>query len=293
MRVLEPHHFKHLREQRRQQRRNKRYALIPALLCFMIIGYVLVGQDLIKKADIKSETGSNNQQTNADTVEEKPTTLKQLSSEQFKALYSSFVYPNTQPITEEPEITGYPEADKRIRAVAIRRGYKLTALPVASIVKTGEPGLDGDDLIQPNALMSWQDLKSAAAAENIPLQLTSAYRSIEYQRALFLRRMQDESVTVYTIVEGYADDELETVLSRAAIPGYSRHHTGYTIDLSCDGVGLEAFVRTSCYAWLSKNNFENTKKFGWVPSYPEGVTNSGPEPEAWEYIWVGTSSLYE
>jgi LAS superfamily LD-carboxypeptidase LdcB len=65
------------------------------------------------------------------------------------------------------------------------------------------------------------------------------------------------------------------------------------MDLACGGVGLYSFKTTSCYAWLSKNNFENAKKYGWVPSYPEEASQQGPEPEAWEYIWVGTQSLYE
>ncbi len=291
MRVLEPHYFETLKQQRKKKRVKKRYVISALLICVGVVSYVMFGQELITK-----QVSNTNQPTDVQqqaVVAAKPKVLKTFTAAQFKSLYNAFVYPNTQPITDPPVITGYPEVDVRIRAIAVRRGYKLSALPVASIVKTGEPGLDGDDLIQPNALMAWQQLKASAASEHIPLQMTSAYRSIEYQRALFLRRMKDAGVNVYTIMDGHADDELETVLSRAAIPGYSRHHTGYTMDLACDGVGLDAFIRTKCYTWLSKNNFENAKKAGWVPSYPEGATQTGPEPEPWEFIWVGTNSLYE
>lgn len=261
-------------------------SLSVVLLSF---GYLFFGQTI---GPDSNSSGINKQNADA-AFEAKPLVLKQFTAEQFKKLYSASIYPNTQPIEEPPEITGNAEADARIRSVSEKRGYKLTALPVASIVKTGEPGLEGDDLIQPNAQIAWQEMKAAALAANVPIKLTSAYRSIEYQRTLFLRRMQNAGVHVGRILEGFADDELETILSRAAIPGYSRHHTGYTIDLSCNGVGLDNFINTSCYAWLSQNNFENTKKYGWVPSYPEGSGGLGPEPEAWEYIWVGTDATYE
>ncbi len=293
MRVLEPHYFAAIK-QKKKQRIKKRYVLIVLLAAGLLGGYVVYGQDLLTSTRKHiQQNSSESPATGQEATLEKSKTLKTLTNEQFKALYSSFVYPNTEPISSPPEITGDAAVDARILKIAQARGFKLTAIPVASIVKTDEPGLEGDDLIQPNALIAWQGLKAAADKDGIKLKMTSAYRSIEYQRALLLRRMKDAGVTVYTIAEGFADDELDTVLNRAAPPGYSRHHTGYTMDLSCNGVGLDAFVRTPCYAWLSKDNFAHAKAFGWVPSYPEGVTQNGPEPEVWEYIWVGTNSLYE
>lgn len=254
-----------------------------------MLGYVLFGQSV----DMKKSKNTKSTEPINQVVIENDTIPKQFSNEEFKNLYSSFRYPNTEQIITPPEITGNVEADQIIRKVALSRGYRISALPVASIVKTGEPGLEGDDLMQPMALMAWQELKKQALSEKIPLKLTSAYRSIEYQRNLFLRKLKDSGVNVNTILGGYAEDELAQVLSQTAPPGYSRHHTGYTMDLSCNGIGLHSFIGTSCYAWLSKNNFENVKKHGWVPSYPEGVTNFGPEPEAWEYTWVGRQILYQ
>ena len=252
-------------------------------------GYLVWGQS---RQDQK-ESENNHPTEQVETVNSSPKKLKTFTGEEFKELYNSFAYPNTQPLSEKPIITGNEVADHNIRRIAEGLGYKLSAVPVSNIVKINEPGLTEDDLIQPLALIAWQDLKKAAKAENIPLEITSAYRSIEFQRALFLRRLADASVSIFGIADGYSDAAVAKVLGRAAVPGYSRHHTGYTIDLACGGVGLEAFKSTKCYTWLSKNNFENTKRFGWVPSYPEEAENQGPEPEAWEYIWVGTGSLYE
>lgn len=256
--------------------------------------FVIFGQDVTTGSKTRSSTASEaGSDTAVAAADDQEKNLKQFTAEEFKASYNSYRYPNTQMISDPPEITGNAEADARIRHIAESRGYKLTSIPVASIVQTEEPGIEGNDLIQPNALIAWQELKEAASKEDVTLKMTSAYRSIEFQRSLFLRRMQAMGVNVERVLEGYADDEIDAVLRRAALPGYSRHHTGYTIDLSCNGVGLEAFRATACYTWLSENNFENAKRFGWVPSYPEGVGEVGPEPEPWEFVWIGTRATYE
>lgn len=288
MRVLEPHHFERSAKKRKALPFTKRL-LRAGLLAVLLLtaGYVVFGQK------VGAPSHKNDEGNASISVQAPHKVLKQFTAEQFKALYNSHIYPNTEPIDTPPSITGNEKADARIRKLAEKRGYKLTATPVASIVHTEEPRLEDNDLLQPNALIAWQDLKAAATKDGITLTMTSAYRSIEFQRQLFLGRLQAAGVNVGRILEGYADDEIDAVLSRAAIPGYSRHHTGYTIDLSCNGVGLENFINTTCYKWLSKNNFENVKKAGWVPSYPEGVGGTGPEPESWEFIWVGTRATYE
>ncbi len=273
--------------------RSRRGSLLFGVILVAIGGYIIFGQKLVsKKPDNKPQTETAEKQIVQTPVAER-TKLKTFTGSEFQKLYSSFAYPNTQPLQEKPTITGDKEADDRIRKVAESRGYKLSSVPVANIVKTGEAGLTEDDLIQPNALKAWQDMKAAALKDGVKLQMTSAYRSVEVQRALFLRRMKDDFVYTESVAAGYVDHLVEKLLTRAAPPGYSRHHTGYTIDLACDGIGLDAFTTTSCYKWLSKNNYESTKKFGWVPSYPDGANLQGPEPEPWEYIWVSTYSLYE
>jgi LAS superfamily LD-carboxypeptidase LdcB len=78
-----------------------------------------------------------------------------------------------------------------------------------------------------------------------------------------------------------------------AVPGYSRHHTGYTVDIACENQTTLSFIYTVCFKWLSQNNYERTKKFGWIPSYPEEAVLQGPEPESWEYVWVGIDAVTE
>jgi LAS superfamily LD-carboxypeptidase LdcB len=218
--------------------------------------------------------------------------FKNFSPEEFLKLYESIAYPNTQFSQNAPEITGNAKADERIRTIALSRGYALRGVPVASITKTGEPRVSTDDLLQEKAFTAWQSLKKAAKADGIPLQFNSGYRSVEMQRELFLQRLRATGVTNQQIASGSADNQIVAVLKTAALPGYSRHHTGYTIDLVCAN-GAQSFEVTTCFKWLSDNNYLNAKKHGWIPSYPEGVDNQGPEPEAWEYVWVGLGPLIE
>lgn len=273
--------------------RLRRVAVTSAIALPSAIGLLWAGYSFVNNRNPQQQKVVGTEIADQNNNSTTPKTLRQFSGEEFKQLYSSYAYPNTQSLYERPAITGNEIADKRIQDIAEARGYKLSSIPVASIVRTEEPDLDGDDLIQPNALIAWQEMKSAAEKEGIKLQMTSAYRSIEAQRDLFVRKMREGGIYTESVAAGFVDHLVINVLTRTAPPGYSRHHTGYTIDLACDGIGLDAFTTTSCYGWLSKNNYENVKKFGWVPSYPDGASLQGPEPEPWEYIWVSTYSLYE
>ena len=220
--------------------------------------------------------------------------FKTFSPNEFQELYESIAYPNTELFAEPPEITGNKQADERIRTIAESRGYSLRSVPVASILQADDPRLTvgDDDLLQAQALLAWRELETSANNEGIPLKLNSGYRSIQSQRTLFNNRLRASGATTNQIANGQADNAVVGVLTRAALPGYSRHHTGYTIDLVC-GNGVQSFEVTTCFKWLKANNYLNAKKQGWIPSYPEGVDDQGPEPESWEYVWVSKEALYK
>lgn len=213
------------------------------------------------------------------------------TGEQFQKLYEILAMPNTTAIVTPPTITGNDQADLRIRQVAESRGYKLRSVPVMPIVKTNEPGLSEDDLLQPKAYDGWLQLKKQAKNDGIPLKLNSGYRSIDWQRRFFVAKLQASGVSLSQIASGQADDAILNVLHMVAPPGYSRHHTGYTIDLICDDGSGRAFEHTNCFSWMNADNYAKAKQAGWIPSYPDGVSNQGPEPEPWEYVWVGNENL--
>lgn len=293
MRIIEPHNFEKSAKQRRNHKLS-RWLIVVGLFLLLTIPAALLANRVvapqINEAQISSQAATSANVAGTQTTATSP---KQFSSQQFKALYESLALPNTETIPSAPEITGNTVADERIRTLAEARGYSLRSVPVLPIVKTATPGLDEDDLLQPKAFAAYQALQRKAAQDQIPLQLSSGYRSIDWQRQYFLQQLRTRGLTTAAIASRRADAGLKTVMSVVAPPGYSRHHTGYAIDLVChDGSG-RPFEYTSCFNWLSKDNYKIAKQFGWIPSYPEGAKEQGPEPEPWEYVWVGTEATYE
>jgi hypothetical protein len=297
MRIIEP---KNVGQRKRVKKRSK---AVPLFALFLLVGAGSAAFFAYKKGYISLPTKKNAavaevkgvqvEASQPDYVPPVKTKFRIFTNEEFRTLYDTFVYPNTQAITDPPPITGNAVADERIRKLAVARGYKLRSIPVEPIRKVEGVGLGEDDLLQAKAVDSWIVLQAAAKKAGLPLQISSAYRSPEFQRNLFMSRLLARNVTVDKIAAGLADAQVSEELHVTAIPGYSRHHTGYTVDFVCNGIGLSGFIDTTCYKWLSANNYENAKKAGWIPSYPPNTGIQGPEPEPWEFVWVGTDAVME
>lgn len=293
MRVIEPHQF-----QKRRRYHAKSTLWVAACLIVLIAGgavFVFVRNDDQSKV-ARSQQAPGPQVQSAQVVQPPKTTPKTFTGNQFRDLYRSIVptYPNTEAFNPLPSISGSTEADIHIRSLAEARGFQPTRIPVTALVQLNEVLVSGekDDLLQPAAFKAWEAIKTAAKNENIPLALMSAYRSPEFQRSLFLGRLSDKGVSAWKIENNQADTAIQATLGLTAVPGYSRHHTGYTVDFWCED-GSGTFAASSCFTWLHENNYLRAKQAGWIPSYPEGADEQGPEPEPWEYVWVGRDVLFE
>lgn len=208
---------------------------------------------------------------------------------EFADMYKGLAYPNTRLLDRPPIILGEPAADTRLQTIALSRGYELQRVPVSTISKVDDLATE-DNLLQPKAMAAWLSLKASAASSNIQLSITSGYRSIDLQRRLFADKLQEAKITAGQIASGNVDDKIVAILSTTTIPGYSRHHNGYTIDIEC-GNERQAFKETTCYKWLSTDNYLNAKKAGWLPSHPNGVSSHEAEPEPNQLVWVGNEML--
>lgn len=269
--------------------KNRKKAVVAILIIIFAGGWLQKANAPAPNGQVESFNKSTETAQSTSTVAAE--NLKIFSDPEFKLLYKQTAYPNIQDVTTPPSITGNAEADKRIHKIATERGYALTSVPVAPIHKVETYFSGKDDLLQLPALNAWQDLKTRAEKDKIPLTLVSAYRSFDFQRALMLDRLKDANVKTEAIQSGRYDSAINEVLIGVAPPGFSRHHTGYIIDLACGNIGLHGFIKTACFDWISKNNYEIAKLYGWIPSYPEGAKAQGPEPEPWEYAWVGVEAL--
>lgn len=224
-------------------------------------------------------TGNNSTSASRSSIKAKPK-YKIFSGLEFQALYEKISqnYENVNPINVRPTITGNVAADSKIQTLAENRGYKIRSEAI-------------DKKINTKTETAFSQLKQAAKTESdLDLVLVSGFRSIEAQRNIFKNQLGN-AFTNSQIANGKADDKINKVLESSSPPGYSRHHSGYTIDLGCKDDNLTNFKNTACFSWLSKNNYENSRRFGFIPSYPEGAINQGPNPEEWEYVWVGKDNL--
>jgi LAS superfamily LD-carboxypeptidase LdcB len=222
---------------------------------------------------------------------------KTFSPNGFRAFYDRLRQPDvSDPVIGAP-VTGLEAADARITEAATARGYRPRVI-------ANDSSLISEQHYQalPAALGAFHALRDAARPLGVDLGVVSAYRSVERQRQNWVSRFAELSVELHhrqiapeEIARGEADDVVEAVLTKNAIPGYSKHHTGYTMDLTdlSSGVDFTDFAGTTAYQWVSANNFLNAKRFGFIPSYPVGASGQGPDPEPWEYVWVGEDLLRE
>jgi D-alanyl-D-alanine carboxypeptidase len=221
--------------------------------------------------------------------------FKTYSPNGFKQMYDQLDYCKAEPILEVPPITGDRAADERMAELSMRRGYRLRQQAEENALVS-----EGFHSLQEPAMNAWRQLQAAARREGIRLELVSAYRSADRQRQIFLRELRGVSIretgetyTIEEIASGRADRWVEEVLQYSAIPGFSKHHSGYTIDISdpSGGRAFTDFEQTDGFGWISAHNYLNAKRFGFIPSYPAGAAEQGPEPEPWEYVWVGRERL--
>ena len=195
------------------------------------------------------------------------------TGDQFRELYEhavEHVLGNLVPPGDRHPVTGDEDLDARIWAIALDRGY--TMRPEAG------PDLGSADGVpmQPEAAEAWLGLKAEARAAGHGFIVSSAYRSPASQRTQFISKLR-----------GTTDEAIDAALTWYSIPGTSKHHGGYALDFRYANGTFGDFRDTPDYAWLAADNFYNAKRFGFIPSYPDDVSEQGPNPEPWEFVWVG------
>lgn len=125
----------------------------------------------------------------------------------------------------------------------------------ADLVSVGPDIYGRERQLTPQAARRWIELRTAAEQGGIALSLVSAFRSVEYQRQIFERKIQ-------------AGEPLDDILKVNTPPGYSEHHTGRAVDLTTPGCAplTEDFEATTAFAWL----VQNAHRFGFTMTYPRG-----------------------
>lgn len=128
--------------------------------------------------------------------------------------------------------------------------------------------------LDPEAGIALMQLIYAARDDNVWITPVSGFRSIEKQNKLFQAQVQKLG-------------SVEAAAKISAPPGYSEHHTGYTIDLADGNFPkkdvTEAFENTDAFRWLTIN----ASKFGFEMSFPKN-NRQGVSYEPWHWRFVGS-----
>lgn len=117
--------------------------------------------------------------------------------------------------------------------------------------------------------------------------ICSAYRTREYQQALFDRKVERVMATGVSMYEAP-----EIAAMSVAVPGTSEHQLGLAVDLidyfytNLD----EGQERTGTQKWL----MANCTDYGFILRYPNGTTDiTGIIYEPWHYRYVGKAAARE
>lgn len=143
-------------------------------------------------------------------------------------------------------------------------------LEAARLVSIGPDIYERDQRMAPEAAEAWLRMRKSAEAENIDLQVVSAFRSVDYQAGIIRRKLEK-------------GQSIEEILRISAAPGYSEHHTGRAVDVTTPGSPVleEAFEQSEAFAWLN----DRAEEFGFRLSFPR-ENPYGVAYEPWHWAWT-------
>jgi LAS superfamily LD-carboxypeptidase LdcB len=206
------------------------------------------------------------------------------TSEEFISIYNNFEKQSGLEYKQK-YIYNNKQADDYIRSLAEKRGYQRRVFADESQLVWLE-----EKRTQKKVRDNYIAMRNEMKKENISLHFVSGYRDSSHQRKIFKNKMGN--INISKVSSGIYDKKIDKTLEISSIPAYSKHHSGYAVDFGCGNDYLVyTFNETECYDWLSENNFENAKRFGFIPSYPDEVEKQGPNPEPWEFVWVGVETI--
>lgn len=260
---------------------------VTAYGVWFVYGKVLHKEQSQGVQELVTQTPESNTEQSIEQTDGEERTLDdaQFTAQKFKTISDTVRYDNVDTAITAPYIVNDTAVDAYLQKKAEERGYQLRHRADESRLVSF-----GGQRLQPEAVESLKTMQAAAKKEGMNITFVSGYRSIADQRRIVVNKLG--TYIKDDLLAGKLDTKIEGILVVSSIPGYSKHHTGYTIDIACGNYDLSnAFMKTKCYEWLSKDNFKNARVYNFIPSYPVGIENQGPNPESWEFMWVPSNYL--
>lgn len=125
--------------------------------------------------------------------------------------------------------------------------------------------------LRPESYEALKQLAAAAKKDGITLNVSSTYRSYEYQKNLF---------DYWVCVDGLEEAERES-----ARPGTSQHQLGMALDFAPVD---DEFDKTLAGKWV----YKNAADYGWSLSFPQGYEDvTGYRWECWHFRYIGKEAV--
>jgi LAS superfamily LD-carboxypeptidase LdcB len=155
-------------------------------------------------------------------------------------------------------------------------GYKAYPAANPNDLVSVPTSMDRTEVLHKDAATAFNDMRSAAQASGIDLNVISGHRSVQVQQQIWDQKVKD------------LGSEAE-VAKTSAPPGYSEHQTGYALDvgsLNSPGTNFsQSFKATNAYSWLNKYG----SQYGFVQSYT-GLAGQGAQEEPWHWRYEGNKA---
>lgn len=179
---------------------------------------------------------------------------------------SPSITPEEKPVTGEVSPTA--EAPEEVENILGHLPYEEAP---TSALKSVTP--DGGIRLRKIAADKFLQMQAAARANGIILTPLSGFRTVSAQEYLF-----------FQIKEQRVQDATKRA-EVSAPPGYSEHHTGYTIDIG-DGNSpatnlSSSFENTPAFHWLEKNAAKYSFELSFPRDNPQGISY---EPWHWRFV---------
>ncbi len=180
-----------------------------------------------------------------------------------------------EPDNPQPTAAPAPSPSPEPANIETRYGHFYYPAAVGELVEVGKYYDRPERMVSEAANAFWQ-MQDAAAASGIRLGPISGYRTVEAQVGLFDRQIQRQGGP-------------EAASRLSAPPGYSEHHTGFTIDirdLDQPDTDLKySMADTAAYRWLIRNACD----YGFELSFPDG-NQQGVSFEPWHWRYIGSAT---
>jgi D-alanyl-D-alanine carboxypeptidase len=204
-------------------------------------------------------------------------TVRDLEGRTAQARSGPLLVSATPPTCAYADVASTPFGDGDWATVPLDATYRLPSdyVPPDLVRTRGIADLTGTFRVRRVAYDDLAALADAARAADVPIDLTSAFRSYAEQQAVH---------DFYVDLAGPAKGIL-----LAARPGHSEHQLGTAIDVKALGgrspQSFADWTSTRTGAWLR----DNAWRYGWVMSYPKkgSPARSCYAYEPWHYRYVG------